>query len=180
MAAATTLLLTLVFTSLSGAVSGSSTGWLSERLHSYSLLWPQGWSFFTGLSRDDVFVGYKVIDDTTKPNAIGFVEQSRAKFTDRLGGLDRSGDTQQYELTQLASLVPEQYWQGCHAQTPSSCQPAFDAGRYVRMKNFSKNRTWCGKIAVSAASPARVTLSTLRGIPRVIDRIALVDLQCGG
>lgn len=178
--AATALLVTLSLAAVSGAASSTSTGWLQDRVQAYSLVWPQHWAFFTGMADDDILVGYRISPARDGVAAPVYTDNGRAAFTDRLGGLDRSADAHQDELRQLATQVPEKYWQRCDSAEPAGCRNDYDPSRYFHMDNHADGRAWCGRFAVALERPVRVDLSDMNGKPWKIIRIALVDAACTG
>jgi hypothetical protein len=65
---------TLLLTSLTVACvpylcTGSSCRRLDAKLDAYITLWTQSWTFYTGLSRNDIIVAYRVRSDGTREPA---------------------------------------------------------------------------------------------------------------
>jgi hypothetical protein len=109
-----------------------------------------------------------------------YTEWTRNAVTDRLGGLDRSGDAQAYQIRQLANEVPDSYWQQCDSAQPSGCRLHTDDTHHFRLSNDAKGSVWCGRLAIAMEHPVRVELSGLGSKPWTIYRVALVDAVCGG
>lgn len=172
----TVLLASLVTAYLAHLAAPSAPAWLRGRLDSYSTLWPQGWSFFTGLGTNDVVVAYRVGPSDT----LAVPADERDQWSFQRWGFDRSGDTSAVELGQLAITIPQQYWQGCAASDPGKCRVQRASGHYLTIANRSSNPGLCGLIAIAVEHPAELSSGTPPRKPATIYRVALVNLTCPG
>jgi Sporulation delaying protein SdpA len=170
------LTISLLLSSLAVSCMAQWGGLLHGQLGVYGILWPQAWSFFTGLSNKDVPVAYSV----GVAGVLGSPEDQRAAWSDRGWGLSQSGDSQSLEISQVASQIPDRYWQPCAAGVPAQCHlPPTSAG-YFSMKNQSSTRDLCGVTAIFAERPASVTPGALPGHPWTVYRVTVVNLLCTG
>lgn len=171
---ATVLLVGLVLAGLAQLGSTVAPGLAGDRLASYQGLWPQGWSFFTGLADKDVIMAYPVGSDGVSSTAL----TQRKSWTDRAAGLDRAGEAGNFELYQLAGRIPDQYWHDCDRVEPSGCVTRSAIDHPFRVPRGSLKVGPCGLIAIADTRPVTVTGGELPADPRRIDKIAVVDLAC--
>ena len=173
---ATMLLVGLMLAGLTQLVSVVDPEWARERLASYRLLWPEGWSFFVGLADKQVITAYPVGLTGVAPAPV----TQRESWTDRTAGLDRSGDARFAELFQLAGQVPDQYWHDCGRVDPSGCVTRSEIEHPFRLPNGSHKAGLCGLTAFADIRPFPMTGGHAPAVPQSVNKIAIVDLACAG
>ncbi|HEX5402814.1 MAG TPA: hypothetical protein VFX16_11010 [Pseudonocardiaceae bacterium] len=114
-------------------------------------LWPQGWTFFTGLSTRTFTVGYTLASDGRELTPI----TQRRSLADRSLGLSRSGDADAFDIAQIAGAVPAAYWQTCAAPEPVDCGPDLDLARAYQVVGVATPPALCGLIVVAKQSARR-------------------------
>jgi hypothetical protein len=172
---ATVLLVGLVLAGLTQLGGVVAPAWAQDRLSSYRKLWPEGWSFFTGLADRDVVMAYAV-----GPAGVSSTPLTRREsWTDRSAGLDRSGDARGLELLQLAGEIPDAFWHGCDRAEPSGCVTSAAIEHPFRLPNGAHQAGLCGPTAIADTRPMPATGGDLPAAPWRVVKIAIVDLACG-
>jgi hypothetical protein len=130
----------------------------------YRSIWPQGWTFFTGLSTRVSAVGYTLTGDGRQLTPI----TQRRSLADRSWGLSRAGEAGAFDIEQIARAVPGDHWQTCVAPSPGDCGVQLDLARPYDVRSASGLQAVCGRIVVAteSANPGRVL------------RLAVVDVTC--
>ncbi|MFD4637346.1 hypothetical protein ACFWN2_08535 [Lentzea sp. NPDC058436] len=152
---------------------GFTLGWLAQLgipgLHGFSVMWPQRWSFFTGLYKNEV-VAYR------------FVDAGRALAPlDEIGwnGLGRAAETRNGEAWQFARRVPDDHWQSCTRLVPVDCGFDLDGSDVFPMVAGFPGSHLCGRLAFSLEKTEVPSAAQLPSAARTVFRVALVDLDCG-
>ncbi len=151
---------------------GLLPGTAVRKLDAYRVLWPQRWTFFTGLGRD-VVVAYRVGDDGLLTRA-----HERVRWTDEVGGLGRAGESRLVEVRRVAFEVPDRYWQRCGQLVDGRCQFQPDFAHPYRVENPLPGAGLCGRVAVAVERVTPPTVGHLPAPPRHVYRIAVVELRC--
>ncbi len=151
--------------SLSISIVAQFTPAALPNLHAaYHSIWPQGWTFFTGLSTRVSTVGYTLTGDGRKLVPI----TQRRSLADRSWGLSRTGEADAADIAQIAQAVPTAYWQTCAVPNPGDCGAYLDLTRSYGMRGASGLLVLCGRIVVATESTQ----------PRRVLRAAVVDVTC--
>jgi hypothetical protein len=138
-------------------------------LVAYQVMWPQGWSFFTGLERD-VLVVYRFTRSETEPETA----------PGRLGGLSRIGEARIDQTRWLARRVPERFWQVCDPTPAPQCARRLDRTLVFGVANPVRGPLLCGLVAIAAERPPAHRWFELPEWPRQARRVAIVDVRCPG
>jgi hypothetical protein len=173
------LTLAILFTTLLTACLAqwdalSGVGWLNSRAQGYETVWPQQWSFFTGLDKNQLVDAYDITPDGT----LGTSQNQRTGWSDYAWGLNRAGGTELLWVAQLAQSIPQEYWQQCGNVVPSACR--VERGpRYVFMSSDQPPVPGlCGLTAVAVELPGASAVGQLPRNPRTVFRVAVVNLPC--
>jgi sporulation delaying protein SdpA len=147
----------------------ASHGALGAKLGGYRAVWPQGWSFFTGLDSRDELVAYR-LDDAGQAVPLG---QRRAAGA-WSWGLDRTADLQFVQLNELAHDVPGNYWRSCSDEGRDACLLA-DGGSSYAVTEPDRGFLVCGRVVLVIHRPA--VLEPKKNTA-VADSVASVDVTC--
>jgi hypothetical protein len=153
-------------------LAGFALAWLAQSgipgLGGFATVWPQRWTFFTGLDRTSV-VAYRQAEAREPLSPL-----------EELGpnNLDRSAEVRFAEMKQIALKVPDAHWQACARQYPADCGLDLDADNVLRMKNESPGSHLCGRIALAVERTEQPPPGALPISPTRARRVALVDLEC--
>lgn len=166
---------TVLMTSL--AISGlahSGGDGARLKLDGYSALWPQRWSFFVGLDAG-LLNGYRFTPGDARMTPVDVFEQRPSMW-----GLDRGSYKVTSEVREIASRVPDHYWQSCARPDPADCGSVLDTALAFELKPFAREPELCGLLAVTVY---RVDVPTTRELPKPSDqdhRFAVVNVACPG
>jgi hypothetical protein len=139
----------------------------------YAAIWPQGWSFFTGLDKNQMIDAYTIAPNGT----LGAAENQRSGWSDQDWGLNRTRDSVSAQFVRLAQQIPQQYWQQCGDAVPSSCHVRLAASDEFAVRGGSVPGL-CGLDAVSVDLPGTSKTGYLPTSPRTVYRVAVVNLAC--
>lgn len=136
-----------------------------RRADAYRVIWPQEWSFFTGLNRNAV-TGYRV------RGAEWESLPGNRSWDGAMWGVSRVGDAETNEVRQVARLVPDRYWTSCDRELAVRCDGAVGTEEVFRLSNPAPSPLVCGRmvVAVERAMPDGHRRAYL---------IAVVDVTCG-
>lgn len=170
---------TLLLTSLTVACvpylcTGSSCRWLGAKLDAYITLWTQSWTFYTGLSRNDIIVAYRVRSDGTPTAPVN----QRESWSTWMWGLSRSNDGQEFNLERLAKQIPAEYWRECGKSSVAECAGVLRDATHFEISDDSTPSTACGLIAVAVLRPSRMPPGELPANARMVGSVAIADSPC--
>jgi hypothetical protein len=140
----------------------------------YAAIWPQGWSFFTGLDKNQIIDAYTIAPNGTLDAA----ENQRSGWSDQAWGLNRTRDSASAQIVRLAQRIPQQYWQQCGGAVPISCHVRVAASDEFAVREASPVPGLCGLNAVSVDLPGTSESGSLPRSPRTVYRVAVVNLAC--
>lgn len=166
---ATTLALLVVSLAIACATQVSGNVELERRSAVYTVLWPQGWNFFTDLGTKSVLSAYRADS--------GFRSQTqRQSWSDRQWGLNRSGEAAAWEITELAGQIPQAVWRRCDAVTVDGCES--QRSTPYALTNWSSAPTLCGPLVITVEHPNFPVGATMPAEPRRIYVVAEVEVAC--
>jgi hypothetical protein len=160
-----TITMTALLAGLVISVVAQFTPSVLPGLHAaYRSIWPQGWTFFTGLATRVSVVGYTITGDGRELTPI----TQRRSLADRSLGLSRTGEAAAFDIGQIAQAVPSAYWQTCATSNPGACGAHLGLARAYTVSSAAGLRSVCGRIAVATETEE----------PRRVLRMAIVDVTC--
>jgi hypothetical protein len=147
---------------------------IEQRSRVYTVLWPQGWVFFTDLGTKAVLAAYR----TEAGHERFLPESQRQHWSDRRWGLDRVGEPQAWEITKIAEQIPQAGWHRCDAATVEGCRSLLTDPAPHPMTNWSSAPSLCGRTVITVAHPITQDGRDLPASPRRIHAVAEVELAC--
>ncbi len=147
---------------------------LTRQSGAYGVLWPQGWAFFTGVGTKDQLSAYRIDPDNGELVAL----TQRVSWSDRQWGLERSGEPQAWEISDLAKQVPQDDWSPCAATTAAACLAAAPKPTPPTLTNWSAAPTLCGPTVIAIEHPSYPVGASLPSSPRHIYAATEVNLTC--
>ncbi|MFI9383699.1 SdpA family antimicrobial peptide system protein [Kutzneria sp. NPDC052558] len=171
---ATTITLLVVSLVLACLTQLSGNAGLEQRSGAYTALWPQGWSFFTGLGSKDELSAYRV--DPTDHRLVPQLQ--RLTWSDRQWGLERSAESQSWELGDLARQIPQAAWHPCTAATVADCFPLIAKPNPATVTNRSAAPALCGRTVITIEHPSFPVGADLPSAPSHIYAVTEVNLTC--
>ena len=171
---ATTLTVLVVSLAIACVTQVSGNIELEQRSRVYTVFWPQGWVFFTGLGTTTVLSAYR-----TDPGHEQFVPTSqRQDWSDRQWGLNRVGEAESWEISKLAEQIPQAEWHPCAEATVAGCKSLLTRAAPHALTNRSSAASLCGRTVITVERPVSPTGPTLPSSPRRIYAVAEVDVAC--
>ncbi|HEX5405981.1 MAG TPA: hypothetical protein VFX16_27210 [Pseudonocardiaceae bacterium] len=162
--------LLLVSLALAGVFQFVLPGGLSRTADPYRVVWPQSWSFYTGLANTNWLTAYRL--------AAGGRLATPVDPSDRSSGLDRTADTRSVALEMMATTVPQRFWQSCGTTVPTRCDVRSDAAHEFPVAKYWPTLDFCGVAAISVQRPTPVAGRSLPARPRMAYQVAVVRLPC--
>ena len=147
---------------------------LERRSGAYTAIWPQGWTFFTGLGTKDVLVAYRT--DTAGDQLIP--ESQREDWSDRAWGTERASEPATWEISDIARQIPQEDWRLCNAGTAADCRFLLPGLASHTLTNWSSSPTLCGLTVITIEHPNFPVGATLPPSPRHVSAVAKVNLAC--
>lgn len=163
----------LLVTFLAQLPGGASPRWLGSQ-HAYSILWPQGWFFYSQVSRHEVVVVYSVSNDGrlklhTQPQA----------GPGRLWGVKHSGSAELVETEDIYGRIPKKYWASCAHLAVQTCWTS-TRGHEYQLASHDGGANLCGRALFVVEAPTQWHAKHDASDPNpIIHRIAAVKLACG-
>lgn len=167
------LSLLLLVTFCAQLPGGATPRWL-ERQRAYGILWPQGWFFYSQVSRHEVVVVYSVSNDghlrlRTQPQAA----------PGRLWGIRQSGAAELIEIGDIYNHIPKDYWAPCDHLAVETCW-TLARGHEYQLVNNDPRPSFCGHVLFVVEAPVRWRVKhDARDSRPAAQRIAAADLACG-
>lgn len=115
-----------------------------------SVLWPQGWNFYSSEPTRPAVVAYRV-DDGGGLTAITIRQMSVR--TDL--GLNRAGSAQLVELGNVSAGLPRTAWQGCAGLDPGVCERRTLSQARTGYRDSTSHPTLCGHTLIAVVDPGR-------------------------
>jgi antimicrobial peptide system SdpA family protein len=126
------------------------TGWLANTRQVYRVLWPQGWKFFAESGHAEVLVVYRLpADGTTAP--VRLTEPLMAEGN--LWGVRRRSYARQVEAKQIATAMPNPWWQRCDGSVPA-CALRLAGTPRRSVTNRAAQPRLCGALLIVLQRPA--------------------------